>query len=231
MSTNQNAKTFIMTLVALGGIFMIHSVMTWRGQPLLLLACLVVAALASMLKVRLPLIPGTFSANCLVTILAIAQLTVADVVFIAVVCAIVQCKWKPKKRPTGIQVTFNAAVFALSGTAAGWTYGALQLFAPAIPAIASLVIAACVFFSVNTGSISVVIALAEGSSLLQTWRVWHVWSLPYYVVNIAAAVLITSLSPTSVVVITARILPMILGPFTGYHWFMRKVAPAVAEAY
>ena len=227
---NQNARTFISTLIALGGIFMIHAAVTWRGQPLLLTAFLVVAALASTLKVRVPGIPGTFSANCLVTVLAIAQMTVADVVFVGVVCALVQSKWHAKQRPAAVQMAFNAAVFVISGTAGGWTYAALQIFAPGLPGVASLVIAACVFFTVNTGSVSVVMALIEGLSPLQAWRTWHVWSLPYYLVNIAAAVLIMSVTPTSVIVVVAMILPLILLPFAGYHWFMRRVAPAIAQA-
>jgi hypothetical protein len=183
-----------------------------------------------MLKVRLPAIPGTFSANCLVTVLAIAQLTVPDVVFVGVMCALVQSKWQAKSRPMATQVAFNAAVFAVSGAASGWTYAALRLFAPSVPAIASLVIAACVFFFVNTGTLSIAMALAEGGSPLQAWRAWHVWSLPYYLVNIAAALLIMSVTPTSVILIIAMILPLILGPFAGYLWFMRRVAPAIAQA-
>jgi len=228
--TNQNAKTFIFTVIALGGIFMIHAAVTWRGQPLLLAAFLVVAALASMLKVRLPGIPGTFSANCLVTVLAIAQMTVADVVFVSVVCAIVQSRWHAKRRPLAAQVAFNAGVFALSGTAAGWTDSALQLFVPSIAGVVSLAIAAVVFFVVNTGSISLVITLAEGGSPLQAWRAWQIWSLPYYLINIAVAEIIMSLPPSSVMTVTAMVVPLILVPFAAYHWFMRRVAPAIAQA-
>ena len=230
MPISQSAKSFIVTVIALGGIFLIHSAVLWAGQPLLVTAYIIVAVLASMLKVRLPGIPGTFSANCLVTVLAIAQLNLPDLVFVSVACALVQSWWRTKNPPLAVQVAFNIGVFAVSGTASGWTYAALQQFAPTLPAIAALAIASCVFFLINTGAVSVIMALVEDVSPMRIWRVWHVWSLPYYLINVVVAVLIMSLTPASILLAIALVVPLALAAFAVYQWFMRRAAPAVAHA-
>jgi hypothetical protein len=204
-----------------------HAAVYWTGNMLEVAAYVVLAAFASTLKVRLPGIPGTFSANCLVTVLAIAHLTMAPFVVVSVACAMVQSWWRAAKPPQPVQVAFNAGVFAISAAASAWTYSSLERFAPTIPGLASLLIASSVFFFINTGTVSIVMALVDGVSPLRIWRVWHVWSLPYYIVNVAMVVLVISLVPTPVLFVIALLIPMMLGPFAAYQWLVRKAAPAV----
>lgn len=227
MPTNQSAKTFITTVIALGAVVVMHAAMYWDGNLLEVAGYLVLAAFASTLKVRLPGVPGTFSANCLVTVLALAQLTMAPFVVVSVACALVQSRWRAVKPALRLQAAFNAGVFAISAAASAWTYRSMERLAPAIPGIVSLLIASCVFFFINTGAVSLVMALVDGVSPLRVWRVWHVWSLPYYVINVALVVPIIPLVPASMLLVIALMVPMLLGPFAAYQWFVRKAAPAV----
>jgi hypothetical protein len=227
MPMNQSARTFIMTVIALGAIVMMHAAIYWTGNVLVLASYIVLAALASTLKVQLPGIPGTFSANCLVTVLSITQLTTAQFIVVSVVCALVQSRWRAAKEPLAVQVAFNAGVFAISAAASSWTYNSIERLAPAISGIAPLLIASCVFFFIDTGAVSVVVALVDGVSPLKIWRVWHIWTLPYYLINVALAVLVISFVPASVLLVTAFVIFMMLGQFAIYRWLVRKAAPAV----
>lgn len=228
MPTNPNARTFIITVIALGIVVTLHTAVYWAGNLLEVAGYIVLAAFASTLKVRLPGIPGTFSANCLVTVLAITQLTMPQLVVVSIACALVQSWWRAAKPPSLVQVAFNAGVFAISAAASAWTYRSIEGLVPGIPGIASLLIASCVFFFINTGAVSVVVALLNEGSLLRIWRVWQVWSLPYYVINVAMVVLIISVIPPSVLLPIAFAIPLMLGPFAAYYWLVRKAAPAVA---
>src|SRR5437667_2182767 len=180
MPTNQNAKIFIITVIALGAIVMMYAAVYWTGNLLEVAAYIALAVFASTLKVRVPGISGTFSANCLVTVLAITQLTVAQFIAVSVACALVQSYWRTAKPPLPVQVAFNAGVFAISAAASAWTYSLIERIGPVIPEIASLFIASCVFFVINTGAVSLLMDVVDEVSPLLVWRVWLVWSFPYY---------------------------------------------------
>ena len=229
MPNNQNTISFITTVIALGSIFLIHAAVMRAGQPVHVTEYVLAAALASTLKVRLPGIPGTFSANCLITVLAIAQLHTPDLVFVAGVCGLVQSLFRAKARPPLVQIAFNVGVFVLSATASGTSYSVLQGYAPGIPATAALAAASAVFFFINTGAVSVVMALKEGVSPARIWRIWNIWSLPYYALNAALAVLILSFGPASLMPLIAMTALLILVPFAAYQWFMRRAAPAIPQ--
>jgi hypothetical protein len=227
MSTSQNGRTFIITMIVLGAIVVMDAAVYWKGSLLTVAAYIVLAALASTLKVRLPGIPGTFSANCLVTVLAITQLSMAQLVVVSVACALIQSRWRAAQPPMPEQVAFNAGVFAISAAASAWVYSWMERLTPAIPGIASLVIASCVFFFIDTGAVSLVMSLTEGMSPLRVWRLWQVWSLPYYLMNVAMVFLIISLVPASVLLVIVFVISITLSPFVAYQWLVRKTASGV----
>jgi len=144
---NHKAQALIITVIALGAIVAMNAAVYWTGHLLAVAAHVALAAFASTLKVRLPGIPGTFSGNCFVTVLALAQLTMAPFVVVSVTCALVQSWWRPVKPPLAVLAAFNAGVFAISAAASAWTYSSLERLAPAIPGIASLILASSVSFS------------------------------------------------------------------------------------
>src|SRR5215510_1688760 len=76
------------------------------------------AILTSSWKVRLPGITGTMSVNFLFVLITIAAFSFSETVILASTACIVQCCWRPRKRPRCIQVLFNMAALAISsGTA------------------------------------------------------------------------------------------------------------------
>jgi hypothetical protein len=114
--------------------------------------------------------------------------------------------YKPKYKPSLVKVLFNGANMALAASAA---YVFVQRLIPGFaeqPALLCLVVGAAAFYVVNTGLVSIVIALTENGSLSATWKNWCVGCLPYYVVG----VLFTDATDPVAQVLAAVIVPSIL---------------------
>lgn len=142
------------------------------------LLALVLALLASMLKVRLPGITGTISLNFLFVLASTALFTFAETVLLAAGAGLIQCLWRARKRPQLIQISFNVATLAISSGAA---YRLAYFLAPMqLHLAAFLVVAASFYFTANTLMISGVLALIQGKSLFSMWQQCYLWSFPYY---------------------------------------------------
>jgi len=143
------------------------------------------------LKVRLPGVTGAVSIHFMFVLAAIANLSLPEVLASAVAAALVQCYWGAAKRPNWIQVSFNVADSALAFSAAYVTYHAGMLNQPDVGVIGRLMTAAVVLFTVNTGSVAVVIALTERKPVWPLWRDCYFWSFPYY---LAGATLVVGMN-------------------------------------
>src|ERR1700726_4727518 len=60
---------------------------------------LILACVASTLKIKLPKIRGTMSINFLFVLIGVAEMAVAETVTMGCIAALVQCLWKSRKRP------------------------------------------------------------------------------------------------------------------------------------
>jgi hypothetical protein len=74
------------------------------------------------------------------------------------------------------------------------------------PALLCLILGAAAFYVVNTGLVSIVLALTEHGSFSATWRNWCVGCLPYYVVG----VLLTDATDPVAQVLAVVVVPSIL---------------------
>lgn len=142
------------------------------------------ALIASTWKVKLPGMQGTMSANFLFILIGVAELSLGETLAMASLAAIVQCHWRARKRPARVQVLFNLGAISLSGYA---SYRVAHLFSAAPYEPAYLAIAAAVFFVINTGLVSQVLALIEGKRLFEVWRNCHLLTFPYYLAGAGIA--------------------------------------------
>src|ERR1700730_7673281 len=63
---------------------------------------LILACLASTLKIKLPKIGGTMSTNFLFVLIGVAELTVTETIVLSCLAALIQCFWKPRTRTRAI---------------------------------------------------------------------------------------------------------------------------------
>jgi hypothetical protein len=179
------------------------------------------ALLASTLKVRLPGITGTISVNFLFILIAIAVFTFSETVLLASVACIVQCLWRPRSRPRMVQVSFNVAALAISS---GSSYRLSHLFAgsPAAHLTVLLAVAASFYFTADTLLVSGVLSLVQGKSLFAVWQQCYLWSFPYYLAG-AIAGLAVATNRSAGWVMSLSILPPMCLVYVFYRIFVERM--------
>src|SRR5947207_813228 len=153
------AQTFI-SMVALGGVWALHQASReWHcDDALRFLAYLLVAIGGSGLKMTLPGINGTVSTNFLFILAAVAELSLGETMAIAAGSIISQSLWWTENKVQAAKVIFNVSCISLSSLVAFRAFhaGWLSLAGGEFPF--QLGLAACSYFFVNTGAVSVVIS-------------------------------------------------------------------------
>jgi len=190
-----NAKLYIGTSVALGYALLAGTLIWFSQFPdgARYLACLSLACIASTMKVRLPGLHGTISVNFVFILMALELFSLAETLTIAFAATLVQCLWRPKTRPRTVQVLFNTSTVLISTALA---YAAARVVPGQVHPFIALAPAATVFFVLNTGMVSLVLALLSKSTLPAVWKQCHLWAFPYYLVGAAIAAAVEQSSLT-----------------------------------
>ena len=186
MQTDRLKAGAFITLIAFSGASVFaYGMLNWHAQdPVRLVVYIVIAAVASGLKVSLPGVNGTMSVNFLFVLLGIVELNLPETLLIGLTGIVTQSLWKSRKI-TPVHLTFNLGGNAL---AIGAAYSAYEFvshrwFAPSLPL--SLVVAASVYFLANTIPIAGVISLTEHKPVQKTWKECYFWCFPYYLFGAA----------------------------------------------
>jgi diguanylate cyclase (GGDEF)-like protein/putative nucleotidyltransferase with HDIG domain len=180
------AKAFVGLVVIVGtGVLMYGAADPTSKNIAKFLCYLLVALLASRLKVVLPGITGTMSVNFLFILLGVLELSFTETLVLGTAAILVQCFYQD--RPSALQITFNICASAFSIATVYVVYHLTLVRGGITNHSVLLVIAAAVYFLANTGSIAIVIALSERKSLRKIWVECYFWSFPYYLVGAAIA--------------------------------------------
>src|SRR5277367_3322685 len=131
MATNRSqlirghvAKLHVGLYIAFGITVLVLGVASWQwSDPLRFASFVAASALGSVLKVRLPCLTGTTSVSSLFVLISLVNLSLPEALVIAVVCMLVQCTWRPQKRPRPIQITFSVCVLAIAVYVTAFIYG------------------------------------------------------------------------------------------------------------
>jgi hypothetical protein len=219
------AKVYIGLIVALGFALVAGCLMFQAQFPDLprYFAYVLLAVIASTLKVRLPGITGTISVNFLFILIGIADFTLAETLTMGCIAILMQCVWRSRTRVRLVQLAFNVAALAISiGAAYQVSHFALAL-ARADSLSALLVIAACVFFLSNTLLISGVLCLIEGKPLRKIWQQCYLWSFPYYLVGSAIAGLVAISNRAIGWEPSLLVLPLMYLVYTFYRLYLERM--------
>ena len=160
------------------------------GSPLIFGSYLGLAIVASLFKMRLPGMEGTYSLNTLFILFGLCYLSPGETTIAGCAAVTVQSVWGARHRPSLLQIVFNIANVTLSiGAAFAATSIALvdgaEAYRPALMAAAAFV-----QFAVNTLIVSGVLSLLQGEQLDEIWGQWFEWSFPYYVIGAALVALL-----------------------------------------
>ncbi|HVI07600.1 MAG TPA: HD domain-containing phosphohydrolase [Candidatus Binatia bacterium] len=222
MSTR--TKLFVGSTASLGVAVLAHALLHWHSADLTRFICyLMVAVLASSLKVQLPGIDGTMSVNFLFILLGTMELTLPETLVIGCSATLVQSVWQTRNRLDPVKVLFN--VFGMMANASALCYVSYHWLASLAGAGKPLLlmVAALVFFLANTLPISVVIALTENKSSRRVWSECYFWSFPYYLVGAAAVGLVGIINWRAGWETSLLVLPLIYWVYRSYRLYLGRL--------
>jgi len=191
---NLKAKLFIGCSVAIGTGVACFAFSQWHSGDLRRFVFYVlVAMIASGLKVILPGINGTMSVNFLFILIGVLDMTFPETVALGCAAALVQSFYGAKSKVGLVHLLFNLCnVITAIGAAFVAYHGLAPLFGHSIPLM--LTSAAVAYFLFNTAPVSIIISLTENKTFRKVWSECYFWSFPYYLVGagIAGAISVAS---------------------------------------
>lgn len=188
-------KLYLSSVLAVGSAVLLLNLLRWHSQdPMRFLVYLVIACLASGMKVVLPSVNGTMSANFLFVLIGVAELSLPETLVMGCMGIVIQSVWHVRRRPKLIQVAFNIASMAFSVAAADGVYHFAWFQQNGLEGTVLLGLAGIAFFLTNTLFVSFAIAITERKQVWPVWRDGYFWSFPVYLVGAALAALVNGAS-------------------------------------
>ena len=186
------AKLFIALAIIPGLIMLSLGVSHWEStNPVRFTIYLLLALVASTLKVRLPGLTGTMSLNFLFILIGLSQLSFSETLALGAIATFMQCVWKSRVRPSVPQVLFNIAALTMAVTSAHFIYHLPQIQQVNGKMPVLLALAACFFFLTNTVMVATVLSLVESKPFARIWQQCYIWTFPYYLMGSAIAGLVS----------------------------------------
>ena len=216
------ARLFISTVVLAGACVVGYAVLhPSSSQPLRFLCYLLVAVIASRLKVNLPGITGTMSVNFLFILLGVLELSFAETLALGSAAILMQCLYRD--RPRAIQVIFNICATSVAIAAAYAVYH-LAIFHGRISSPSLFLVGtASTYFAFNTIPVATVISLTEHKSLRRIWSECYFWSFPYYLVGAGIAGLMSWINSVIDWQMSLLVLPVVYLIYRSYRLYLGKL--------
>jgi hypothetical protein len=226
MNNTRQIKIFIGAMIAAAVItggyagFVSHALHIYFA-----LAVLVLAALTSRMKVKLPGINGNMSVNLPFLLTAVVSLSAAEAVVVTCVSTAVQCwprkdaKFKPQ------QMAFNLSMMAFaSGIAslmfhAHWLRG-MQWSSSTL----GLALATTTLFLGQTAPVAAIVAVSEGKAVGQIWWSLAHLSFPYYVISAGVTTMVQAVSSHLGWGLALAAFPVMYGIHRSYRLYFGRMA-------
>jgi putative nucleotidyltransferase with HDIG domain len=219
------ARLFIGATAALGVLALTYALSHWQSADLIRFACyLVVAVLASSLKIQLPGLDGTMSVNFLFILLSVLDLSLPETLVVGCTATLAQCLLGSWQKLVPIKIVFNVfSMMANAITLSYLSYHALQRVLGG-ETLLLLVITALIFFLANTIPVALIISLTEGKSAYKIWAECHFWSFPFYIVGAAVVFAVGFVSKQVGWHTSLLVLPLVYWVYRSYHLYLAKLA-------
>ena len=217
--------SYVALVVVTGSFVIARSLWFWKSEhPWLYVGFLVMAVLSSALKVPLPGIKGTMSVGYIFVLLSLIQFSQSETMLLTLGASLVQCLWRPKQAVRVVEVLFTVSSIATALAIAQMIY-----FLPAttgmttgVPAL-KLMLAAAVYFLLNTISIAIAIGLTSGKFIGQVWKECYLWSLPYYLLGASIIAAIQYFAPRIGLQLPLLGTPIIYGIYRSFRLYVGRL--------
>jgi diguanylate cyclase (GGDEF)-like protein/putative nucleotidyltransferase with HDIG domain len=218
------AVLFIFTQLVGGLPLLPYAIYRWHSSDLFRYICfLVVAVAASVLKVRLPGIKATMSANFLFILVGIIDLSYSETLFMGCLGGLIQSLWQANPRPRPIQWLFNLANLALSITAAEMVFHSKLAATIGFQWPLLMAAAATTYFAFNTISVSGIIAMTEGRNPVHVWKECYLWAFPYYLLGALIACGVSLVNRRFGWQIALLVFPIVYWIYRSYQTYLSRL--------
>jgi hypothetical protein len=223
MNNTRRIRTFIGAMMLAAAItagyatFVSHALHTYFA-----LAVLVLAAVTSRMKVKLPGINGNMSVNLPFLLTAVVSLSAAEAVIITCVSTAVQCWPRKNARFNPQQMAFNLSMMAFASCLASlmfhahpgmqWSSGTL-----------GLMLATATLFLGQTAPVAAIVAVSEGKAAGQIWWSLAHLSFPYYIVSAGVTTMVQALSSHVGWGLPLAVFPVMYGIHRSYRTYFGAI--------
>ncbi len=222
--TSIKAHAFISFTILTGLAVLASGLLQGQWNDLPQYSCyLLLALLASGMKVGLPGVTGTMSVIFLFILIGLRELSYAQTLLIGFVGTVIQCYWHAKTRPKLVQVLFNVGSMATAVGASHFVYNSRLAGLVDSHLSLRLVVAGSVFFLMNTIPVACVISLTEHKPVRKIWSECYFWSFPYYLVGAAIAGLMSFIDRYAGWQSSLLVLPVIYLIFRSYRLYLGRL--------
>jgi hypothetical protein len=233
MNNTRQIKTFIGAMIAAAVItagyagLMSHALHTYFA-----LAVLVLAAMTSRMKVKLPGINGNMSVNLPFLLTAVVSLSAAEAVVVTCVSTAVQCWPRKTAKFNPQQMAFNFSMMAFASCLASLMFHAEWLRGTHLSSSTlGLVLATATLFLGQTAPVAAIVAVTEGKAAGQIWWSLAHLSFPYYVVSAGVTTMVQAVSSHMGWGLALAVFPVMYGIHRSYRlYFGRMVQALTPEA-
>jgi hypothetical protein len=188
------------------------------------LTVLVLAAVTSRMKVKLPGINGNMSVNLPFLLTAVVNLSAAEAVVVTCVSTAVQCWPRKDAKFNPQQMAFNISIMALSSCLASLMFHAEWLRGMQwSSSTLGLVLATATLFLGQTAPVAAIVAVSEGKAAGQIWWSLAHLSFPYYVVSAGVTSMVQAVSSHLGWGLALAVFPVMYGIHRSYRLYFGRM--------
>jgi hypothetical protein len=189
------------------------------------LAVLILAAVTSRMKVKLPGINGNMSVNLPFLLTAVVTLSSAEAAVIACLSTAVQCWPRQDAKVNPQQMAFNLSMMAFASCLASLMFHADWLRGMRWNSSApGLALATAILFLGQTAPVAAIVAVSEGKAAGQIWWSLAHLSFPYYVVSAGVTTMVQSVSSHMGWGLALAAVPVMYGIHRSYRLYFVRMA-------
>ncbi len=194
------------------------------------LAVLLLAAVTSRMKVKLPGINGNMSVNLPFLLTAVVSLSAAEAVLVTCVSTVVQCWPRKAAKLNPQQMAFNLSMMAFASCLASLMLHAAWLRGMHLGSSAlGLVLATGTLFLGQTAPVAAIVAVSEGKAAGQIWWGLAHLSFPYYVVSAGVTTMVQTLSSHLGWGLALAVFPVMYGIYRSYRVYFGRMTQSLSS--
>jgi diguanylate cyclase (GGDEF)-like protein/putative nucleotidyltransferase with HDIG domain len=181
-------RLFVLVVSGLGLLVFCFGMAGWESrEPLKGYFFLLMALIASGMRLNLPRIMGTMSLNFVFVLIGLTELSLSETMLMACAATAVQVLAHSQVRRAPVSPLFHVASMSMAVYLTHRVYTAEYIRHFNVSWFGALILASLVLFVMNTFPVAVVMALSEQRKLTGMWRECNFWTFPYYLAGASLA--------------------------------------------